>query len=661
MKADELFFSLDIGTRTVVGIVATIEGQKLKVLDFEVEEHKKRAMYDGQIHDIESVLLAVSKVREKLESRLQTKLDKVSIAAAGRSLKTSKAVVEREVDPYIHIDKDIIGSLEIEAIQKAQKEMESQNSQDSTEYYCAGYAVVNYYLNGTIISKLEGHRGNSIGVEVISTFLPKIVVDSLYFVINMARLSVYNMTLEPIAAMNVSIHDNFKLLNIALVDIGAGTSDIALTKNGAVYAFAMVPVAGDEITEKIAENYLLDFDTAEEVKISLSNKTVVDFEDIMGEKYQLEAEEIVKSVEVVIKNLAKEIADKILKYNGKAPSAVFLIGGGSLIPNISDFIAEYLELPKNRVGVRNTDIINDIEFNSERMRGPEFITPIGIAVSANAALEKDFLNVTVNNKIIKLLNAKIITVADALIFIGYNPRQLIGRRGMELNFTLNGANKVIKGEAGNSATILINDEIGSLDKEISNGDIISIEPAKNGADASLSIKELIKELPSMSVKINGEIQTVNPHVFVNDKIVNEDYYIAEGDNILFVHMETISDVINALSIPADILDIMLNNKPATMEDKINAEDMIEINAEYNTENDLEKGYDANKKSINVWVNGNQIQMTHKSTEYIFVDIFNYIDIDLKNRKGTLVLKLNGLPANYSDVIIDGDRIELGWI
>ena len=166
----------------------------------------------------------------------------------------------------------------------------------------------------------------------------------------------------------------------------------------------------------------------------------------MGEKYQLEAEEIIESIEVVIKNLAKEITDKILKYNGKAPSAVFLIGGGSLIPNISDFIAEYLELPKNRVGVRNTDIINDIEFNSEKMRGPEFITPIGIAVLANAALEKDFLNVTVNNKVIKLLNAKVITVADALIFIGYNPRQLIGRRGMELKFKLNSIEKVIRGE-----------------------------------------------------------------------------------------------------------------------------------------------------------------------------------------------------------------------
>ncbi len=659
---EELFFSLDIGTRTVVGIVGTFQGEKFKILDFEVEEHKKRAMYDGQIHDIESVLSAVSKVRAKLEKRLKTKLDKVSIAAAGRSLKTCKVIIEREMDSFVHVDKDIIGSLEIEAIQKAQREMENQNGKDSNEYYCAGYAVVNYYLNGTIISKLDGHRGNSIGVEVISTFLPKIVVDSLYFVINMAGLSVYSMTLEPIAAMNISIQESFKLLNIALVDIGAGTSDIAITKNGTVFAFAMVPTAGDEITEKIAENYLLDFNTAEKVKINLSKKSTIKFKDIMGEKYQVDAEEILKSVEKTIKNLAREICDKILEYNGKAPSAVFLIGGGSCIPTISDYIAEYLELPKSRVGVRKADIIKDIEFDRKKMNGPEFITPIGIAVSANAIKEKDFINVTVNNKIIKLLNAKKITVADALIFIGYNPRHLIGRRGMDLHFMLNGKYKTIKGEPGNAATVFINGEIGNLETELSNGDIINIEPAKDGADALLSIKELIEEISSVHVSINGKNTIIKPTAIVNDKIVTENYCILEGDNVLFKYVETISQIINALSMPADIIDIKVNGKPTLLEYKINEGDSIEISTlPKAAENGRKLRNVDNKKSIRVWVNEKQVEIQGKNTEYIFADIFNYIDIDFKNRKGNLFLKLNGLSANYSDVISDGDRIELGWI
>ena len=230
---------------------------------------------------------------------------------------------------------------------------------------------------------------------------------------------------------------------------------------------------------------------------------------------------------------------------------------------------------------------------------------------------------------------------------------------MELKFKLNGIEKVIKGEPGNAATILINNELGSLDKEISNGDIINIEPAKNGANASLSVKELMEELPSMNVRIDGKIATLKPDVFVNDKKVSEDYSIAEGDNVLYIHMETISEVVNALSISADTFNILVNKKPAMPEDKINVGDIIEISTKYKTEKNISKGCD--NKSITVWVNGKLIHMNDKSTDYIFADIFNYIDFDLKNKNGSLVLRVNGLPANYSDVIRDGDRIELGWI
>ncbi|HHY77708.1 MAG TPA: hypothetical protein GX498_04255, partial [Clostridiales bacterium] len=55
MDKDELYFSLDIGTRTIVGLVGTFCGEEFKIIDFQVEEHKKRAMYDGQVHDIKLV------------------------------------------------------------------------------------------------------------------------------------------------------------------------------------------------------------------------------------------------------------------------------------------------------------------------------------------------------------------------------------------------------------------------------------------------------------------------------------------------------------------------------------------------------------------------------------------------------------------------------
>ncbi|MCQ1528392.1 cell division FtsA domain-containing protein [Lutispora saccharofermentans] len=576
MGKEEFYFSLDIGTRTVVGIVGAFRGEVFEIIDFEVEEHKKRAMYDGQIHDINLVKETVTNVKEKLEKRLNIKLDKVSIAAAGRSLKTCKIEVSRDMDPLTYIDKDIIASLEIEAIQKAQKEMMSMNAGENSEYYCVGYAVTNYFLNGTIIGKLDGHRGSSIGVEVIATFLPRTVIDSLQTVIRLSGLSIHNMTLEPIAAMNVAIQDNFKLLNIALVDVGAGTSDIALTKNGTIFAFAMVPTAGDEITEKIAEAYLLDFDTSEKVKLSLSKKSAIKFKDIMGVKHQVSADEVMKIAETAVKDLALEISQKIMEYNGKSPSAVFLIGGGSCIPLLADYIALNLELPKDRVGVRKTDIIKDVIFDGRRISGPEFITPIGIGVSARSVKKSDFIHVVVNDKPVKLLNTNGITVADVLIFIGFNPRLLIGPRGKDLHYELNGEKVVLKGQLGEPSAIFVNDMPSNINAEVFNGDIIKVQGAVGGKAARIQMKEIIKNTPRKAVSINGQEYELKVRAMVNGEIIDDSHEMKDGDVVRFKYTETVREILEELRIPKDSFHIFINDKNAFLDDKIKDGDRIEM-------------------------------------------------------------------------------------
>lgn len=95
-----------------------------------------------------------------------------------------------------------------------------------------------YYLNDYAINNLEGHKAERIGIDLLATFLPEEVVDGLYAAVDYAGLTVANLTLEPIAAMNVAIPEQYRLLNIALVDVGAGTSDICLTRMEALWRMA---------------------------------------------------------------------------------------------------------------------------------------------------------------------------------------------------------------------------------------------------------------------------------------------------------------------------------------------------------------------------------------------------------------------------------------
>ena len=135
------------------------------------------------------------------------------------------------------------------------------------------------------------HRGKTAKVDIIATFLPGEVVESLNDATGRAGLRVASLTLEPIAAMNAVIPQELRLLNLALVDIGAGTSDIAVSNDGCVTAYEMVTVAGDEITEAIAKQLLVDFDAAEDIKLKLSEPvTEIVYENILGFEYSTEPE-----------------------------------------------------------------------------------------------------------------------------------------------------------------------------------------------------------------------------------------------------------------------------------------------------------------------------------------------------------------------------------
>ncbi|MCX8130019.1 MAG: rod shape-determining protein [Clostridia bacterium] len=699
---DEIIFSLDIGTRTVVGVVGIPEDDKLKIVAAEVVEHKNRAMLDGQIHDIAQVAEIALEVKKKLEEKLEITLSKVAIAAAGRVLKTCEVRVEREIEQGKEIDQELVSSIEMEGIQYAQIKLDDEVSRDEkTQFYCVGYSVINYYLNGYVISSLIGHKGKKIGVDVLATFLPHIVVDSLYTVMSKIGLEVISLTLEPIAAINVTIPKDLRLLNLALVDIGAGTSDIALTRDGSVVAYAMAPVAGDEITEKIAQHYLVDFNTGEKIKISLSSgDSSVSFVDILGNKQVVEVTEVNEVIEPSVRILADTISQKILEYNHKAPNAVFLIGGGSQIPGLTGLIAEYLKISRERVVVRGRDIIQNIKFSGKKLAGPEAITPFGIAVTAQIQKGQDFLAVTVNGKKVRLFNSKKLTVADALILVGFNPGQLIGRSGKSISFELNGIKRTVRGGYGKAAEIYVNENLASLDTVLKVGDDIRVIPAQDGENAEACVSDYVSPDAKGKVIMNGSYIDIDTRVYINGRIASKEQSIADGDIIQANEIKTLADLANLYEIDLDTYSVFVNGEESEQNYELKNLDNVELKkriqadelniskdesvsdsydtegktilsceeskdaqAEFPTEiiNTLSNGsFSGFSNCVSVIINGKVMELSGDKSQYIFVDIFNYIDFDLSKPQGNIVLKLNGRMAGFTDIIRTGDVIEIYW-
>ncbi|MBR6345563.1 MAG: rod shape-determining protein, partial [Lachnospiraceae bacterium] len=345
-------FGLDIGTRSIVGTVGFREGDMFNVVAQVVKEHTTRAMLDGQIHDIGAVGNTINAVKKALEKKLGIKLTDVCIAAAGRVLRTIETHVDWELDKETVITPEEIAALTSMGIEKAYEQFQETND-TGLKFYCVGNSVIRYYLNNYQIGNLENHKAKTIGEDIIATFLPDDVVDGLYRAVEIAGLTVVNMTLEPIAAITVAIPEMYRMLNIALVDVGAGTSDICITKDGCIVAYGMIPSAGDGLTEVVAQNCLVDFDTAEKIKRGIATKTTVEYKDIMGLPQKAERKNILKLLDDHIDTMTKDVSDKIMELNGGKPvSAVFVVGGGGKIAGYTKKLAGHLGIPEERCAIR---------------------------------------------------------------------------------------------------------------------------------------------------------------------------------------------------------------------------------------------------------------------------------------------------------------------
>ena len=575
-------FGLDIGTRSLVGTVGAREDEHtFKVYAIAQAEHETRAMLDGQIHDIPKVSESIRKMKKKLETELGKELTEVSIAAAGRVLKTVKVkpFIEFTEETIIHDDE--IHTLEMLGVEEAYKTIRA-SEEKGNDFYCVGYSVMHYYINGQQMVNLEEHKGTRIDAELIATFLPRDVVDDLYAAVENAGLNVANLTLEPIAAIDIAIPEKFRLLNIALVDVGAGTSDICITNDGCVIAYGMIPHAGDEITEIIARLCLVDFNTAEEIKRDLGNPTV-EFKDIMDITQTMNSEDILKTIAPTLNSITEEIAEKIKELNGgKSVSAVFVVGGGGKVKGFTEHIAEILGLQKERVALRGKEVLGEVEFADENVeKDPMLVTPIGICYSYYES-RNNFIYVTLNDTRIKLYDNNKLTIYDVLSQDGFSNDDLFPKRGKSINYTLDGTRRVERGEVGEPAEIKLNGNIVSISKPISKNDVITIKPPTSGAPAKLLVNKIREMDNPFHIIFNGKELSCPKLAEVNGRLVSGFYEVADGDNVVIRNYYTLLQVMEMLDLPYHN-GILVNNMPADENTKIYDNFAVTDNASYTEE------------------------------------------------------------------------------
>jgi len=775
----QLVFGLDIGTRSIVGTVGYLGSGVFHVLAQRAKEHETRAMQDGQIHDIAAVGQTINTVKEQLEADLNRKLTEVCIAAAGRVLRTITTHVEEEFEEDHEVTDEDVYSLSTLGVEQAYEEFQKGND-TKIKFYCVGYTPMHYYMNGYQVRNLEGHKVRSMAMDMIATFLPDDVVDGLYKAVGIAGLHVTNLTLEPIAAIQLAIPDKYRMLNMALVDVGAGTSDISITRGGAITAYGMIPVAGDSLTEILVQHCLVDFETAERIKRLAGTQESVEYQDIMGLDQVITAGEVEEILSGHVSEMTRMVADCIRELNGdSAVSAVFVVGGGGMIPGYTEKLAEELGIVKERVAIRGQEVMREIQFEIDNPRRDSMmVTPIGICLSYYEQ-SNNFIFVDFNDNRVKLYDNGKLSVADAAIQAEFSNEDLFPKRGAALTFTVNGKSRIVRGTQGEAAVIRVNGESADIYSQVHNGDRVDVTPSTAGEDAGLELGKLPELAEQLHVRVNGTKINLPKTAFVNGTTENEFYQIKENDDIQVRNCYTVREIAGFMDVPLGG-SILVNDTPAKPDTQVYENFTLEwdvtkeityADLEDETEEELEKrraakaeaarakakeaeqnfiaavtnisgipdpiypepgkaaagfgqpaagqpyggqvfggqvfggqpyggqvsagqpfmgqasgagagipygagtpqgtdagaprmmqaeGAESGPSVITVIVNRQSVALTGKNS-YVFVDVFSFINFDLKAGGGrAIVTNLNGRPAEYMEPLKGGDVIDIYW-
>ena len=435
--------------------------------------------------------------------------------------------------------------------------------------------------------------------------------------------------------------------------------------------------------------------------------------DILGFEIEVSRNEVITKINPVIENLSKSICDEILLLNNhQPPKAVMLVGGGSLTPELPKKIAQHLNLPENRVAIRDISAISSVSIAEHIEKGPELVTPIGIAIAAQQS-PVQYRTVYINEQPVRLFEVKKLTAGDCLLASGIKMNQLYGKPGLAMIITLNGKSITIPGGHGKAPTIMRNGKECSLDDPVEHEDHLLVISGHDGEQPEVSIKDLLDGLPQKTVYINGKPHTVVAKIFCNGLPTTIDKQIFDRDQIEFNLPASIEDLLKELNLHHEMnqlhpFRVNINGKETFLppfSGKI-FRNGIRVKASNSYEH-LDEITIENKKqptvleladmkqvilshSIPVSFNGKQIVLTKKLTEFrrdgevlsendlindgdhieyeqkkmepfLFQDLFNHVQINMPEKATSrFILLKNNQQTTFFGKIEPGDDLKIDW-
>lgn len=341
---------LDIGTEFVKAVLAR-PGKKgeLEILGVGKAKQYENNMHAGAIADIPAVVEICEKALVDVEEEAGERANLAVVGIAGELIKGSTTTVNyNRKNPNKPITEsemqEIVKKVQQKSGEVAKKTVALETGNDNVEVRLINSAIVSLSIDGYKISNPIGFKGSDIVIQFFTAFAPLIHVAAIEKVCAELNLDLLTVAVEPFAVCRACLGDDLESNFSGIVmDIGGGTTDIAVVEDGGVEGTKMFSIGGRSFTHQIAESLGVDFDTAENYKLDFDSGKLND-----RVKSKVETA-LSRNTSVWLTGV--EVALEEFDNTGSLPRDILLCGGGASLSLLQETLAVsdwYKNLPFSR-------------------------------------------------------------------------------------------------------------------------------------------------------------------------------------------------------------------------------------------------------------------------------------------------------------------------
>ena len=382
IREQNLIVGLDIGTSKIVAIVAELQADgNLKVVG--LGQHPSRGLKKGVVVNIDSTVQAIQRALEEAELMADCKISSVFTGIAGSHIKSlnSHGMVKIKDAEVMQMDVDrVVETARAIALPTDQQILHILTQ----EFIIDGQEDVREPI---------GMSGMKLEVKVHIVTGAVSAAQNIVKCVKRCGLEVTDLVLQPLASSVAVLTEDEKELGVCLVDIGGGTTDIAVFKQGAIRHTAVIPIAGDQITNDVAVAFRTPTQSAEDIKVKhgcalrqlADPKEIVEVPGVDGrDPRELSVQTLAEVIEPRVVELYEFVLNELRRSGMEEmiASGIVITGGSSMMKGMVELGEEIFHMPV-RLGLPRY-----VGGLSEVVGNPRYATGVGLVLMGKQQIER---------------------------------------------------------------------------------------------------------------------------------------------------------------------------------------------------------------------------------------------------------------------------------